>query len=198
MLISHVELLNKRMCASWHMHARGHHGWQQFMTWPKSRAGSYLTLASSSTRMPQRTHRGWPEHYPIVHPWSEVRYCPTYQHTKYSVWGFNMSHMRQYTTQTCSLWPNDQSLIDSGGGYHLGAPNIRSDQSPSLPSSILCFPLIAPPGLQLCQPFNHLAKPHRTSIIRKGPYHERIPTTHLLPIAYTTKHSKLSLCFFLW
>jgi hypothetical protein len=61
-----------------------------------------------------------------------------------------------------------RALIDTGGGYHLQARNIRSDHSPSFPSSILYFPLIIPPGLQLCQPFNHLAKPHRTSIDRKG------------------------------
>jgi hypothetical protein len=61
------------------------------------------------------------------------------------------------------------ALIDTGGGYHLEASNIRSDHSPSFPSSILHFPLIAPPGLKLCQPFNHLAKPHRISIDRKGP-----------------------------
>jgi hypothetical protein len=80
--------------------------------------------------------------------------------------------------------------------YHLGALNIRSDHSPSFPSNILHFSLIAPPGLQLCQPFDHLAKPHRSSIIRKGPYRKRIPTTRLLPIAYPTKHSILSYCFF--
>jgi hypothetical protein len=40
---------------------------------------------------------------------------------------------------------------------------------PSFPSSILHFPLIAPPGLQLCQPFNYLVKPPRISIDRKGP-----------------------------
>jgi hypothetical protein len=50
-----------------------------------------------------------------------------------------------------------------------GAQNFRSDHSHSFPSSILHFPLIAPPGLQLCQPFDLLAKPHRTSIDRKGP-----------------------------
>jgi hypothetical protein len=59
----------------------GHHEWQPFTTWPKSWAGSYLTLVSSSTSMPRLTHRGWPEHYPIVHPWSEVRYHPTCRHT---------------------------------------------------------------------------------------------------------------------
>jgi hypothetical protein len=57
-----------------------------------------------------------------------------------------------------------QALIDTGGGYHLEAPNIKSDHSPSFTSSILHFPLITPPGLQLCQPFNHFTKPHRTSI----------------------------------
>jgi hypothetical protein len=61
------------------------------------------------------------------------------------------------------------ALTDTGGGYHLGAPNFRSDHSSSFPSSILPFPLIALPGLQLCQYLNHLAKPHRTSIDRKGP-----------------------------
>jgi hypothetical protein len=34
-------------------------------------------------------------------------------------------------------------------GYHLGALNFRSDHSSSFPSSILHFPLIAPPSLIL-------------------------------------------------
>jgi hypothetical protein len=42
------------------------------------------------------------------------------------------------------------ALIDTSWGYHLGAPNFRSYHSPYFPSSILCFPLIAPPSLQLC------------------------------------------------
>jgi hypothetical protein len=64
--------------------------------------------------------------------------------------------------------PTDVGLNRHKWGYHLGAPNIRSDHSPSFPSSILYFPLNAPPDLQLCQPFDHLTKPHRTSIDRKG------------------------------
>jgi hypothetical protein len=35
------------------------------------------------------------------------------------------------------------------------------------------FSLIAPPGLQLCQPFDHPAKPHRTFINSKGPITSR-------------------------
>jgi hypothetical protein len=83
------------------------------------------------------------------------------------------SCMRQYTTQTCSPGPDDQSLTDTSGGYHLGALNFRSDHSPSILSSILHFPLIATPDLQLCQPLDHLAKPHRTSINKKGPITSR-------------------------
>jgi hypothetical protein len=65
----------------------------------------------------------------------------------------------------------------------------------TFPSSILHFPLIAPPGLILwhnpkVKDINHIEPP---SI--KGPYCERFLTTHLLPIAYTTKHSILSLSF---
>jgi hypothetical protein len=36
-----------------------------------------------------------------------------------------------------------RALTDTGGGYHLEAPNIRLDHSPSFPFSILHFSLIA-------------------------------------------------------
>jgi hypothetical protein len=62
-----------------------------------------------------------------------------------------------------------QALTDTGGGYHLGAPNFRSDHSSSFPSSILPFYLISPPGLQLCQYLNHPTKSYRTSIDRNAP-----------------------------
>jgi hypothetical protein len=61
-----------------------------------------------------------------------------------------------------------RALTDTGGGYHLGAPNFKSDHSSSFPFSILPFPLIASSGLQLCQYLDHPAKPHMTSIDRKG------------------------------
>jgi hypothetical protein len=60
------------------------------------------------------------------------------------------------------------ALTDTCGGYHLGAPNFRSDHASSFPSSILLFSLIAPSGLQLCQYLDHPAKSHRISIDRKG------------------------------
>jgi hypothetical protein len=38
-----------------------------------------------------------------------------------------------------------------------------------LPIQYSPFSPNCPPGLQLCQPFDHLAKPRRTSVDRKGP-----------------------------
>jgi hypothetical protein len=137
--------------------------------WSKSWAGSYLALLPSSTCMPRQTQRGWLKHYSIVHPWSEVRYCPTHRHTK--LLSLGILYVPYVSVHFKCLFIRSQpmrALTDTGGGYHLGAPNFRSDHSLSFPSSILHFPLIAPPGLQLCQPFDHLVKPHRTSIDRMG------------------------------
>jgi hypothetical protein len=61
-----------------------------------------------------------------------------------------------------------QALIDTGRGYHLGALNLRSRPLSTFPSGILHFPLIALPGLQLCQPFDHLAKLYRASTDKKS------------------------------
>jgi hypothetical protein len=63
------------------------------------------------------------------------------------------SRMRQYTTQTCSPRSDDQSLTDTGGGYHLEAPNFRLDNSPFFPSSILHFPPNCPARSPI-MPFN--------------------------------------------
>jgi hypothetical protein len=141
----------------------GHHGWQQFTMQSKSWAGSYLTLVPSSTCMPRQTHRGWPDPIPYnIH--KEVRYRPTRWHTKLlSLWDSIKSCMLQYTTQTCSSGPDNRSLTNTGGGYHLEALNFRSNHSSSFPSSILPFLLFAPPGLQLCLHsiilLNHIGPP---------------------------------------
>jgi hypothetical protein len=131
---------------------------------------SYLTLVSSFTRMPRWTHRGWPEHYPIIYQWSEVKNRPTHRHTKLLCLGipyvpYTPVHFKCLFIRTQPT----RALIDTCGGYHIGASNIRSDHSPSFPSIILHFSIIVLLGLQLCQPFDHLAKPHRTTLDKKGP-----------------------------
>jgi hypothetical protein len=139
------------------------------MTRSKSRVGSYLTLVSSSMCMPWWTHREWPDTIPC-NTHKEETYRPTRQHIKLLSLGnpyiiYALVHFKCLFIRTQPTW----ALNDTGGGYHLGAPNFRSDHSSSFPSIILPFPLITPPGLQLYQPFDHFAKPHRTSIKRKDP-----------------------------
>jgi hypothetical protein len=129
---------------------------------------SYLTLVPSSTCMPQRTHRGWPDTISYnIH--KEVGYRSTRWHVNLLSLGIPyVPYVAVHFKWLFNRAQPTQALIDTGGGYHLGAPNIRSDHSSSFPSSILHFFLIVPPDLQLCQLFDHLAKPHRTSIDRKG------------------------------
>jgi hypothetical protein len=132
------------------------------MTWSKSRAGSYLALVPSSTRMPTWTHRGWSDTIPYnIH--KEVGYHPTRRHMKLlSLRGPIKSCMHQFTTQTCSSGADNWSLTNIAGGYHLGALSFRSDHSSYFPSSILYFPLIAPPGLQLYHSINYSSSQHST------------------------------------
>jgi hypothetical protein len=123
--------------------------------------------------MPRQTHRGWFRHYPMT----SVRYgriasvSVAHDTTQFrdSMCPVCVSTYKCLFIRTQPMW----ALTDTGGGYHLKALNIRSDHSPSFPSSILHFPLIAPLGIQLYQPFDHLAKLHRTSIDRKGPLTSR-------------------------
>jgi hypothetical protein len=131
------------------------------MTWSRSQAGSYIALVPSSKCMPRWTHHGWLEHYPIIHPWSEVRYRPTPRHAKLLSLGipyvpYAPVHFKFLFNRAQLTW----ALIDTGVGYHLGAPNIRLEHSSSSPSSILHFPLIAPPDLQLCHSINYLSSQH--------------------------------------
>jgi hypothetical protein len=134
----------------------------------KSWVGSYPTLVSSSTHMPRRTHCWWPDTISYnIH--KKVSYRPTRRHTKLLSFGISclvcVSTFKCLFIQTQPMW----ALTNTCGGYHLRSLNFRSDHSSSFPSSILPIPLIAPPGLQLCQYLEHPAKPHRTFIDRKGP-----------------------------
>jgi hypothetical protein len=64
-----------------HTQTQRHHVWQPFTIQSNNRVGSYLTLVSSSTRMPRRTHRVWPDTVPYnIH--KEVGYRPTQRHAK--------------------------------------------------------------------------------------------------------------------
>jgi hypothetical protein len=119
---------------TWHTQVRGHHEWQPFMTWQKSQPGSYLTLVPSSTRMPRRTHRGWLEHYPIIHPWSEVRYRPTRQHKK--LLSLRIPYVSYAPVHNSNLLTGAKRSVLNRlkRGYYLRAQNIRSDHShPSHP-----------------------------------------------------------------
>jgi hypothetical protein len=161
------------------------------MTRSKSRAGSYLTLVSSSMCMPQRTHRGWPNTIPY-NIRKEVGYHPTQQHVK--LLSLGIPYIPYASVQFKCLFIRTQptrALNDTGSGYHLGALNIGSDHSSSFPSSILHFPLIASLGLQLCQPFDRLAKPRRTSIDRKGPI-----TSGIQPLIFYQKPTPLSIAYY--
>jgi hypothetical protein len=148
-------------------------------------------LVPSSTCMPRRTHRGWPDTI-LYNIHKEVGYHSTWRHTKLLNLGipyvsYASVHFKCLFIRIQPMW----ALIDTGGGYHLGALNIRSDHSSSFPFSILHFPLIAPPGLQLCQPFNHLAKPHRTSIDRKDPI-----ASGFQPLVFYRKPTPLSIAYY--
>jgi hypothetical protein len=123
----------------------------------------------------------------------------TYEATKFGdyICPICVSTFKCLFIQTQLTW----ALIDTDRDYHLGDLNFRSDHSSSFPSSILPFPLIAPPGLQLYQYLDHLDKPHRTSISSKGPIIGQLRTNFdfnhsTSTIAHRTKHSVLSLSFF--
>jgi hypothetical protein len=136
----------------------------------KSWVVSYLTLLSSSTRMPWRTHHGWPDHYPIIHPWSEVRYHPTPRLTKLLSLGIPyVPYASVHFKCLFNIAQPVRALIDTGGGYQLEAPNVRSDHSPSFPTSILHFPLIAHPVSNYANHLTILLNYIGPPLIRKGP-----------------------------
>jgi hypothetical protein len=92
----------------------------------KSQAGSYLALVPSSTRMPRRTHRGWPD--TILYNINKVvGYRPIRRHTKLlslviPYISYASVHFKCLFIQTQPT----QALIDIGGGYHLGPTLIRT------------------------------------------------------------------------
>jgi hypothetical protein len=132
------------------------------MTWSKSQVGSYLTLVSSSMCMPWQTHRGWPDTIPYnIH--KEVGYRPTWRHMNLLSLGISYVPYASVYFKCLFIWTQPTRVLnDIGGGYHLGALNFRSDHSSSFPSTIIYFPLIAPPGVQLCHSINYSSSQHST------------------------------------
>jgi hypothetical protein len=62
--------------------------------------------------------------------------------------GPHKSHMRQYIINACCNKAQlTQSLIDTGGGYHIRSSEYDNRPLSPFPSGILYFPLVAPPGL---------------------------------------------------
>jgi hypothetical protein len=109
----------------------------------------------------------------------------------HSLWDSKKSRMRQYTTQTCSPGPDDQSLTDTGGGYHLRAPNMKTYLSPTVPSGIVHNPLVCPARSQF-EPFYQLFKFSTHSNLKPG-YKKHITTNgiRLLPEFYPLSISLL-------
>jgi hypothetical protein len=82
--------------------------------------GPYLALVPSSTWKPRWVVRGWPEHCPFNHPWSEVRYHPTRRPLKATKFArTHITHMRLYIIDACCRGQLTWSLIDTGKGYHI-------------------------------------------------------------------------------
>jgi hypothetical protein len=128
----------------------------------------------SSTRMPRWTHREWPMHYPIIHPLGMVGQLLSQRHM--TLFSLGIPYVLYASVHFKCLFIRIQStraLTDTGGGYHLGALNTRSDHSPFFPSSILYFPLIAPPSLQLCHSINYSSS--QPSNLKPG---NKIPKSH--------------------
>jgi hypothetical protein len=112
-----------------------------------TRVATFTTMIKESGRVapfpsarlprdtPHRAIRGWPIHYPDIHHYRRGEGSSNVVTIKATMFArFHIARMRQYTTQTCSPGPDDQSLTNTGDGYHLGALNLSSvDSQPSHP-----------------------------------------------------------------
>jgi hypothetical protein len=139
--------------------------------WTKSRVRSYLTLVSSSMRMPQWTHCAWPKHYPIIHPWSEVRYHPTRRHMKLLSLGTPyIPYVPVHNQMLAHLHPIDVDLNCHRRGLPPWSSEFMIQTTPNLPIEYSPFSPNYPARSPIMPTFSIiLLNPHRTSIYRKGP-----------------------------
>jgi hypothetical protein len=138
------------------------------MTQSKSQVGSYLTLVPSSTHMPRWTHRGWPDTIPYnIH--KEVGYRPTRRHMKLLSLGIPYV---PYTPVHSMLV--HQGLTDMGLNWHRRGLQPWSSEYQIGPLILLLiqyspFSPNCPTRSPIMPTIRSFAKPHRTSIDRKGP-----------------------------
>jgi hypothetical protein len=89
--------------------------------------------------------RGWPKHYPIVHPLSGVRYRPSQRPSRLlNLWDPIILYALVHN-QSCSSVPDDWSSIDTGRGYHIRISKYENRPLSPFPSGILHFPQVAHP-----------------------------------------------------
>jgi hypothetical protein len=138
------------------------------MTQSKSRAGSYLTLVSSSTRMPRRTHRGWPDTIPYnIH--KEVGYRPTRRHAKLFSLGIPYVPYAPVHFNACSSGLNRCGLNWHRRGLQPWSSEYQIRPLILLPIQYSLFSPNYPARSPIMPTIRSFAKPHRTSLDRKGP-----------------------------
>jgi hypothetical protein len=134
--------------------------WQQFTMKSRRRSGPHTLVrvfhAYALADTPWVAHAL--SHYTSVRYGRIVSISVAHDATQFgdSICPVCISTFKCLFIRTQPMW----ALIDTSGGYHHEALNIGSDYSPSFPSSILHFPLIAPPGLQLCHFINYSSSQH--------------------------------------
>jgi hypothetical protein len=137
----------------------------------KESSQAYLTLVHVFHVIPQWAFVGGPH----TIPYTSVRYGrvlsnpATVEATK--LVAPHKSRMRQFIINAWSIGPNRHDPWSTQvGATTFRAPNIKTDHSPTFPSGILHFPLVAPPGLILChnlkvKAINHIGPPSVERIV---------------------------------
>jgi hypothetical protein len=114
----------------------------------------FHAYASADTQWVARTLSNWT---PVK--WGKVSSnLLTHKATQFgdSIYPVCVSTFKCLFIRTQQMW----ALIDTGGSYHLGSPNLGSRSLSTFSSSILHFLLIAPPGLILNNSINYSCSQH--------------------------------------
>jgi hypothetical protein len=115
---------------------RRYHEWPPFALTIKESSRAHRTLVPSSTRKPRRGSPWVARTLSQWHPWSTVGCRPTQRPSMVLSLRdpINPVCVSTQLNACCNMAQPTRSLIDTGGGYHLEAPNLTSDHShPSHP-----------------------------------------------------------------